>query len=221
MRFTLSNLIAPHYCCSCGEIGSILCSYCKYNIVSEVPAVCFQCMKPVGTYGDICGECKTYYTKGWFAGYHRTAVRELIQELKFNSNKSAGLEAALLLAESLPCLPAEVIVTNTPTVPSHTRQRGFDHTKNIAVNLARISKVKFCPALGRNHNLSQRGANRATRLAQAKNAYVATDVQKDGRYLLIDDVSTTGATLNYAAKALVEAGAKEVWVAVVSREPLD
>ena len=33
MRFTLSDLLAPHYCCSCGEIGAILCDYCKYKSI--------------------------------------------------------------------------------------------------------------------------------------------------------------------------------------------
>lgn len=221
MRFAVSDLIAPHYCCSCGVVGKILCDYCKYDIISSIPVFCLQCLKPVGRFGDVCKQCKTYYAKGWVVGHHRAAIKQLIAEYKFHSAKSAGNELALLLSEALPNLPNDVIITSVPTVHSHIRQRGYDHTSAIAAKLAKDRHLPFSRTLKRQHNYTQRGSNKSTRLAQAKEAFGAVSVQVGAKYLLIDDVCTTGATVNYAAKALLDAGASEVWVAVVSREPLD
>ena len=221
MRFTLSDLLAPHYCCSCGEIGAILCDYCKYSIVSETPVVCLQCLRPVARFGDVCIECGNNYTKGWMVGYHRGALKALIQEYKFESNKSAARELADLLVSCLPEVPDSVNVTVIPTTMAHVRERGYDHAELIAREFARQLSLPFARSLTRNHSRRQRGASRLQRDSQAKTAYSANGVKKGTIYLLIDDVCTTGATVKYGAKVLLDAGAKEVWVAVVSREPLD
>jgi len=68
----------------------------------------------------------------------------------------------------------------------------------------------------------QRGAGRRTRTEQAKKAFqCATSLDPKAIYILVDDVITTGATVKYAAKTLLDAGASTVWVASISRQPLD
>ena len=68
----------------------------------------------------------------------------------------------------------------------------------------------------------QRGATAAQRRQQARKAFrVEGVIDPDSIYLLVDDVVTTGATIREASKQLREAGAKEVWVAVLARETLD
>jgi len=62
---------------------------------------------------------------------------------------------------------------------------------------------------------------RALRHKQAAAAFIVGGVRKDARYVVVDDVSTTGATLEYAARTLLEAGAHEVWVAVLATQPLE
>lgn len=64
----------------------------------------------------------------------------------------------------------------------------------------------------------QRGASRAQREQQAKTAFYANGVTPGASYLLIDDITTTGATLRYASRALRDDGAAEVWVAVVAHQ---
>jgi predicted amidophosphoribosyltransferase len=49
---------------------------------------------------------------------------------------------------------------------------------------------------------------------------VTRNINEDACYLLVDDVVTTGATIKYAAKALKDAGAGDVWVAAIARQPL-
>lgn len=92
----------------------------------------------------------------------------------------------------------------------------------IAKRFARHRQLKIYTGLQRRTNTKQRDASRTLRRKQAKEAFICRDVLKDDKiYLLIDDVVTTGATLEYAAQALVDAGAREIWVASISRQPLD
>jgi ComF family protein len=148
-------------------------------------------------------------------------MRELIGRYKFNGARAAGRTLGGLLHESLPDLPADTLVTSVPTAPPHIRERGYDHAALIAKEFARARQLPYSPALKRRHTLRQRGASRKERLSQAATAFVAIKPVRGGRYLLIDDVCTTGATLLYAARALCKAGADEVWVAVITKEPLD
>lgn len=221
MAFSLIDLLSPHYCCSCGKIGQILCEYCKYDIINDVPVQCLNCVRPVKRYGDTCSECQVYYQQGWAACEHSDAIRKLIADYKFNGARAAGRALAQLLTEALPSLPDDVIITTVPTVRSHVRARGYDHTSIIGRELARLKRLNFADTLRRNHNHRQRGASRSQRINQAKLAFAAIRPLRGGIYLLIDDVCTTGATVNYAAQTLLTAGASQVWVAVVAREPLD
>jgi len=68
----------------------------------------------------------------------------------------------------------------------------------------------------------QRHASAVERDRQAKAAFaVKGAITKHVPYVLVDDVVTTGATIKYAAQALLDAGASQVWVAVVARQTLD
>lgn len=216
----LANALMPHYCCSCGTIGAVLCDYCKYDIACDTGAQCFSCFRPVGRTGDICGACKVHHSKGWFVGIHRGALRELISRYKFERVKAAGGTLATLLHETLPELPGDTKVTCVPTVRAHVRARGYDHAELVAKQFARLRGLPYIASLRRIVNAQQRGMGKVARVAQARRAYAASGYVP-GRYLLVDDVSTTGATVNYAAKALKDAGAKDVWVATITREPLD
>lgn len=92
----------------------------------------------------------------------------------------------------------------------------------IARQLAKRRQLAHTPVLERLTTTKQRDANKTLRIKQAKAAFVCTTtLDPDGIYLVIDDVVTTGATMTYATKALQAAGAQTVWVASISRQPLD
>ena len=75
--------------------------------------------------------------------------------------------------------------------------------------------------MSRKTTTTQLGANRKERITQAKEAFRSRAIPEQTVYLLIDDIATTGATLQYAAKSLQEAGAQTIWVAALARQPLD
>ncbi len=221
MRKTLSNLLAPHYCCSCGEIGAILCSYCKYNIVSEPHDSCVVCGHPVGPKSQLCDACRPPYVRAWCVGRRDEGLRAVIDALKFERTRAAYVPLAELLDEVLPVIPNDVIVVPVPTLTHHKRVRGYGHTELVARAFASKRGLSYVEALTRRSRHVQRGASRAQRIAQAKEAYTPAVVQKGQTYLLVDDVYTTGATFEYAARALIAGGAGQVWIAALSRQPLE
>jgi ComF family protein len=113
------------------------------------------------------------------------------------------------------------VITSVPTISTHIRQRGYDHAALIAREVARQRGVKYQALLKRRTTTVQQGARRKERLKQAEGAFEAARHIDGSTVLIIDDIFTTGATLHYAATTLLAAGAREVWVAVVARQPLD
>lgn len=109
-----------------------------------------------------------------------------------------------------------------PTIPRHIRQRGYDHTLLIARAFAKNRKLKLSKSIRRLTNDTQLSKSARERNLQARSAFeVSGEIDKDKTYLLIDDIVTTGSTVKYAAKALREAGAGDVWVAVIARQTID
>jgi len=221
MIHKLLSIIAPHHCYGCDKIGYILCDNCKYNIINEPFLVCISCGKPVGVKG-VCGTCQLPYSRAWLVGERKDELAKIIDAYKFERVKSAHRQLADLLAERLPKLPPGTVIVPIPTVQSHIRQRGYDHTQLIARQLAKNLGLESRQMLKRQTNAKQRGASRSERFEQAKLAFaLRNEVSPTTTYLVVDDVVTTGATLQYASKTLKDAGAHDVWVAVVAKSPLD
>lgn len=216
----LLEFVAPHHCFGCGKIGTVLCENCKYNIVDEAFSGCIVCTRP--SFAGICNRCKTTYEKAWCVDDREGVLERLIDAYKFERVKRASIELGGLLDAVLPVLPPETIVVPVPTVGSHIRQRGYDHALLIAKEFAKLRKLTVKPLVERSGTTSQRGLNKRERMNEAERAFhCRLKLNRDVPYLVVDDVVTTNATLRYAAGALCNAGAKNVWAAVIARQPLD
>ncbi|MGB4762548.1 MAG: hypothetical protein WBP12_04305 [Candidatus Saccharimonas sp.] len=179
------------------------------------------CARPVQNTSHLCKLCRPAYKRAWCIGKRDEALRELIDQFKFERVGAARRELVDLLDQSLPLLPSDVIVVPVPTIAKHRRIRGYGHVELIAKAFSRKRQLIYQEALGRHGQSIQRGASRRERIEQAKLAYQPQYVQIGATYLLVDDVYTTGATLEYASQTLLAGGAKEVWVVALSRQPLE
>ncbi len=220
MKVSLGDLIAPHYCCSCGAIGTVFCGYCKFDIISESYGQCIVCLRPLGTSESLCGHCRVPYRRAWCCGVRNGGLEKLIDQYKFGRTGAAACPLVELAHETLPELSG-VVVVPVPTIRRHIRQRGFDHAARVARLLAKKRNLAYEALLERKTTTVQHEATRAERHRQASEAFIARKSLNGGVYLLVDDIYTTGATVEFASKALLEAGADEVWVVVLSRQPLE
>ena len=214
------SIIAPHHCCGCDKIGNLLCDNCKYNIVSEQKMVCIVCGRPTGRTW-LCNTCRTPYQRVWVVGEREGVLQRLVGLYKFSRSRAAYKVIGDLLLAVLPELPDNTVIVPVPTVSGHIRERGYDHMLLIAKYVVKKRNLICQQLVGRKTATKQRQSTAIQRAKQAKSAFeVRGEVYDDKIYLIIDDVVTTGATIKYAAKALRDAGAKNVWVAVVARQVL-
>lgn len=222
MLDNLLSYIAPHHCFGCAETGTLLCENCKYDIIEEPYAACVACGNGLAGRSGLCTDCSVPYERAWCVAPRQDHLQALIDGFKFRNIHAAYRPLAELLSARMPELPVDLRIVPVPTVASHIRQRGYDHTFLIARQLSKIRGLSVDTSLRRRTSTMQRGAGKRQRTAQAKQAFICPHPLKgDVIYLLIDDVVTTGATVKYAAKALRDAGAQAIWVATISRQPLD
>ena len=214
------NLFAPHLCSGCGFIGPLLCDCCKYDILYDSFNRCILCGE-ASRYG-VCEIHIMPFKQAWCVGERRTSLEHLINQFKFERVRSAANALAYLLNETIPVLPPETVVIPLPTAQHHIRERGYDHSLLIARAFARLRKHSVQKVLGRHHAKSQRGATYGERLEQASSAFYTTiQLSPSISYLLIDDVVTTGATVQHAANTLKQNGAEIIYVGLLARQPLD
>jgi predicted amidophosphoribosyltransferase len=124
-----------------------------------------------------------------------------------------------MLASRLPSLPKDSIIIPLPTISSHIRKRGLDHTYLLAKQMSKLCHCRTEQLLLRNSNSVQVGADRKTRLTQAKTAYIInpkSSINPASTYLLLDDIWTTGASMKAAIELLKTAGAQKIAVAVLA-----
>lgn len=215
----LLSHIAPHHCYGCGIIGQIMCNDCK-NYYKELPfGRCLVCLRPTAGV-DLCPEHTLPYRRAWCISDRDDILGRIIDDLKFKRVLSAHQTLAELLDERLPDLSAETILVPTPTTARNVRLRGYDHIGAIVKHLAKIRRLQTEQILLRQSSDIQHFAKSAKqRKDQAKNFFrINRSIDPNLNYLIIDDIFTTGATIQAGADCLREAGAENIDVAVIARQ---
>jgi len=217
----VADLLWPLRCAGCDLPGVALCERCRsaLRLIDRADA-CPVCGAPDGAAG--CAECgrDTHV----FAAARCAGVFEWPLSRALTLHKDAGeLRFSALLAGFAAeaadewCEWADVVV-GVPASPGAQSRRGFDHGALLAAALCARTGVPAAECLRCRPRGDQRRLSRGGRAANAGSSIVALPgAYIPPRVLLIDDVMTTGATLDAAAAALLGAGAEEVRALAVAR----
>lgn len=219
MLDTLLSLISPHICCSCGETGTIICDNCIFDIKEHPFLRCIECLCP-SIKSNLCNKCRKTvpYSDIWVVGERNESLKELIDDYKFHRKKVSYEPCARLLSARVPYFIEEPVVTYVPTIPSHKRQRGYDHMKLIAQKLSYLRGWKSVSMLEHHVSHTQHFAGRKERFRRQENSFQIIGPKIKQPILLIDDIYTTGATITAAVKALKAKTDQPVYVAIIARQ---
>ncbi len=228
-RIKIWDLFCPHTCRGCGRLGWVVCECCKNDILAEWKNICPICKSTLDDCRQKCLNCKNEFDELYVGGYRDGILARMIKDFKYHSVRAlkgdlVGIFDQMLpekfgynLAGSNSCDKQRVIIVPLPTISKHVRERGFDHTWILGRSLARKRKWGCKRLLDRKVDTVQVGSTADKRRKQAKEAYVLSGkIETDAIYLLLDDIWTTGATMQTGARLLREAGAKYVVGAILA-----
>lgn len=210
---TFLSVLAPHMCINCGREGKLICEGCFSDAFTAIPSRCFRC-KRITIDFEVCDKCKNSSRPKhvWVSTYYETNAKKLLHYYKFDRARSAVQIISEAMIEVLPYLSNGTLVVSVPTATSRVRQRGYDQSLLIGNYISGKRKYDQTVAVSHLFQSRQVGANRQKRLAQLKNSFVVTKPErlKGREVLIIDDVVTTGATIEAMTSVLKKAGAKTV-----------
>jgi ComF family protein len=218
------GLLAPHICKACQTTGATLCECCIINITKQKFPACVVCGHLITSKkrGNLCNICvkSLPFDRIYAVGWRQPALRQLVGDYKYFSQRSSAPVIAKLLDQTLPKLTNNVVIVPVPTIRKHIRQRGFDHNLLVGRQLAKIRHLSLNRWLIRQDNSVQHQASLIQRQFQAERAFmVKSGLALPDTVLLLDDIWTTGATLSAAAKLLKKHGVKTVIGAIVAVQP--
>lgn len=221
-----AELLVPQRCLVCGRFGGALHPSCLDRLPAAEPPRCLRCWRPGG--GTWCGRCAAggpdapafdgLRTPFQFAGDARRAVLEA----KFRGVTALLPPLARAAAAVVPAEWAVEVVIPIPLARRRRRTRGYNQAEiaarelarslGVSLDLHRLSRVRETPA--------QAGLGAAERATNLRDAFVARDSDSPApkRVLLVDDVTTTGATFEAAARALRASGVRQVYALALARE---
>ncbi|MBE3519447.1 MAG: ComF family protein [Firmicutes bacterium] len=222
-------------CALCGDVlsGDVLdtgiCRACLNHMAAEMRWTCGTCGVPVRPGQAYCPVC---ITRGyWFdavkaAGVYRGNLKDAIIRMKYRGERDLRRPLGKLLVNVAQCLPPCDVIVPVPIDPARKGLRGFDQACDLAEELSQALGLDVDNALKRRRsNISMTALSRRDRWEEVKNTIELARSSRAGRFvgsrvLLVDDVVTTGATVNACSRVLKEAGAAEVYVVAVARTVL-
>ncbi len=220
---TLLDALYPLECAGCGGSGKIICDRCAQDLPCLVPPYCRVCA--AYTEFELCQACAQSGRQfdGVRAPYrYEGSIRQAILALKYGGIKAAAPQLGDMLADYLEANPLPGnLVAPVPMHTSRRRERGYNQAELLARRVAGRCDIPYhAGLLARTRRVDPQAgmtsaASRATNVADS--VVVSPDNEVSGRQvILVDDVATTGSTLNACSAALKEAGAATVWCLTIA-----
>lgn len=216
------DLLFPPLCGGCGKVGSRWCDECQGKVKSISGNVCNKCGLPQEKPGT-CSVCLAdmphfLSLRAWavFEG----PVQSVLHKLKYRRDLSLGDAIAASMIPFVRSLNWDIdLVTSIPLGRQRIKERGYNQVEMIARPLALGLEMNYSVNVleRRKETRTQVGLSRVERRVNVEDVFRADAKVRGKSILLMDDVSTTGATLSSAARTFYNAGARNVYALTVAR----
>jgi len=230
----IADLLLPEVCVACGSADIAadgLCKACNVRLLSLVSLpYCPRCGTTVGPNipirQDGCSACQTVlprFTRVFRLGPYTEPLRGVIRRLKYHRDDTSVHRIGRMLAETIAAQSQGLAFDLVVPVPMHWRRRlmrGCDHAFMLAAAVGRELNLPVGRELLRLRNTPpQVHLPRSKRIENVRGAFATRSsfALAGANVLLIDDVTTTGATANEAARTLLRNGASGVTLAVAAK----
>lgn len=221
----LLDLFFPPYCVGCGKIGAFLCENCSVKILIPTEQTCPGCNK-ISPNGRYCARCrpKMQVIGIISAGYFKDEIlKEAIHKFKYERLSSLSKILAGLMIERIKKEGVSFdIVSFVPSSKKRRAWRGYNQAELLAAEIASFFNKPSMPLLKKiKETKPQVGLSKKNRQKNLAGCFVfigkAGEIQGK-KVLIVDDVVTTGTTLNECAKIIRQKGARTIWAATVAKE---
>ncbi len=216
----------PSTCCLCNSYdvsNDGICANCVKELSEQMASVCKTCGMPVPPPLELCHDCRTnlyYFDVQRSAGIYKEKLKHGIFRMKYAGQRWLSRPLGRLLSKSAQSfLPVDMVVP-VPLSSSSRQKRGYNQAKDLAVEVAGNNSLVFADILVRKEiREHQSQLSRFDRWQNLRGTMKVSPTEnlKGSRILVVDDVTTTGATLDEAARALKTAGAKNVCCVTLAR----
>jgi ComF family protein len=215
----------PRRCVGCGKVGGFVCRECLGKLPTLLSPLCPNCGRPQAS-GIVCPDCRRRQTEidGIRSPFRfDEVIRKAIYELKYRNLKAISPCLAELLADYLRSnpLPGDALVC-VPLHPRRLRERGYNQSSLLARELGKridLPVIEDCLIRVKQAQPQVKAGDVEERRRNVADAFACRDEKVSGKQIiLIDDVCTSGATLESCAAALKSKGAVSVWGLTLARE---
>ncbi len=230
----LADLLLPRVCAACGAnriADEHLCEDCSRELLTLVSLpYCPRCGSTIGpnipVREDGCSCCPPIlprFARVFRLGPYAGPLRSVIRELKYRRREEMRRRLGRLLGRAVAAAGLEPPLDMVMPVPMYWRRRlsrGYDHARVLACAVAAELHLPVGDELIRvRHTPPQTHLSKSKRIKNVQGAFQlnAAGTISGAHVLLVDDVSTTGATANEAAATLLAGGASRVILAVVAK----
>jgi ComF family protein len=220
--FWAKNVFFPSSCALCGslliyagEIRTSLCGQCEEAIVTSQGEKCRICGKPLISEMEICLPCRNgqrSYDRIWVVFPYIGKYRKLLAAYKFKNNLTLANYLADKTMEIIKETPEleEAVIVPVPPRPGKIKETGWDQVDFLIKVLKKKSTYNISRCLKRLKSKVQKNLNRTQRLLNLKGR-IFLDKPAPKIALVIDDVITTGSTMEVCAQTLKEGGTEKVY----------
>lgn len=226
MWATIGQTALPQRCvlCDAANAKAQICAACDAELPYASSTRCLVCAIPLPQ-AEICGECLKIppaFDSAQAVFDYAYPVDALLAAYKFSGQLSLANLFAQKIVTRLDCQTLPDIIVPMPLHPARLRQRGFNQALEIGRVVGRTLCIPMDDISARRlrPTPAQVGLTREMRLKNMRNAFSCETLPPGQRVAIIDDVMTSGATVNSLSQVLRQAGAADIQVWLVARTRL-